>query len=211
MEFLNHKATLAELRPAGLVEVPISGGGGESPGAGANGADGPVRLSLDANGKSVKSVHRAALGLKRALAACDDDLDSSTPIDDRDALPRVIENLLHKHRVNEALVIPVGKWRSVCDVLAFELASDPSWQDVDAEASLHLNTRDPLLLTPRDFHIVPTMLGALMRAAPDDGSGEHDLTIVAAGVGMLVEFRASGAVVLTAANPAFCDELAEMV
>jgi hypothetical protein len=55
------------------------------------------------------------------------------------------------------------------------------------------------------------MLEALRRAAPDDASGEHDLSVVAAGVGLVLEFRPSGAVLMIATNPSFCAELAGMV
>ena len=198
MEFLSYKATMAELRPAGLVEIPETND------------EAIVRFSLEPNGKSVKSVHRGAIGAGDALAHARD-VETRTSVDRAgDALPRLVEDLLHKHKVKEALVIPVGHWRAVCDLLAFELASDPSWQDIDAEASLHLNTRDPLLLTPRDFHVIPLMLGALARASAEVDGGEHDLTLVAAGVGMLLEFRPSGALIMTSANPSFCAELADM-
>lgn len=206
MEFLSYKATVAELRPSGLVEVPVAPPHGTPDEAGDL-----LRLTLEANGKTIKTVHRAAIGAEAALRRCEG-VDPSTAIDNApDALPQLAEDLLHKHKVHEALVIPVGKWRAVCDLLAFELAGDESWQDIDTEAALHLNSRDPLLLTPRDFHILPTMLGALARATPDDETGEHDLSIVAAGVGMILEFRPSGALVLTSANPSFCAELAAMV
>ncbi len=199
MEFLNYKATLAELRPAGLVDIPE----GDS--------EAIVRFSLESNGKSVKAAHRAAIGSEAALKHAGAVETATAVPDPAESLPQLVEDLLHKHKVNEALIIPVGQWRAVCDLLAIELAADPSWQDIDAEASLHLNTRDPLLITPRDFHIIPSMLGALIRATPDDASGEHDLTFVAAGVGMVLEFRTSGALVMTAANPSFCAEMAEMV
>ncbi len=199
MEFLNYKATLAELRPSGLVDIPE--GDSES----------LVRFSLASNGKTVKSTHRAAIGARAALDRAGA-VETATVIPHpAESLPQLVEDLLHKHKVNEALVIPVGQWRAVCDLLAFELAADTSWQDIDAEASLHLNTRDPLLITPRDYHIIPLMLGALIRATADDASGEHDLTFVAAGVGMVLEFRTCGAVVMTSANPSFCAEMAQMV
>jgi hypothetical protein len=199
VEFLNYKATLAELRPSGLVEIP----------EGDNEA--LLRFSLASNGKTVKATHRAAIGSEAALAHAGAVETATTIADPAESLPQLVEDLLHKHKVNEALVFPVGHWRAVCDLLAYELAADTSWQDIDAEASLHLNTRDPLLITPRDYHIIPLMLGALIRSAPDDASGEHDLTFVAAGVGMILEFRTSGAVVMTAANPSFCAEMAAMV
>src|SRR5690606_23716183 len=148
------------------------------------------------NGKSVKAAHRAAIGAAAALKHAGAVETATTISDPAECLPQLVEDLLHKHKVNEALVIPVGYWRAVCDLLAIELATDTSWQDIDAEASLHLNTRDPLLITPRDFHIIPVMLRALLRSTPDDTSGEHDLTFVAAGVGMVLEFRTSGALVM---------------
>ncbi|MGP1309643.1 MAG: hypothetical protein ACTS27_05545 [Phycisphaerales bacterium] len=201
MEFLNYKATLSELRPSGLVPDQSSEG------------DSIVRLTFAPGNAGAKSPapRRAAVGSAAALEHCGQ-VDARHEIADPAAtLPDLVESLLHKHKASEALFVPVGKWRAICDVLALELANDPSWQDVDAEAALHLNSHDPLLLTPRDFHVVPTMLSALLRAAPDDPSGEHDLTIVAAGVGMLLEFRPAGALVMTAANPSFVAELDEMV
>lgn len=206
MEFLNYKAAVAELRPAGLVEIVE-----EAPGSPERDATTLVRFTLEPNAKGIKAVHSAAIGVASALRACADEVDDTTTIPGAEPLAQLVEDVLHKHKVTEALVIPVGKWRAISDLLALELANDQSWLDIDAEASLHLNSRDPLFLTTRDFHIIPRMLEALRRATPDDASGEHDLSIVAAGVGLVLEFRPSGALLMVATNPSFCAELAGMV
>jgi hypothetical protein len=206
VEFLNYKAAVAELRPSGLVEIVE-----ETPGSSERDATTLVRFTLEPNAKAVKAVHSAAIGAPNALRACVDEVDETTSIPSAEPLAQLVEDVLHKHKVTEALVIPVGKWRAISDLLALELADDQSWQDIDAEASLHLNSRDPLFLTTRDFHVIPRMLEALRRAAPDDASGEHDLSVVAAGVGLVLEFRPSGAVLMIATNPSFCAELAGMV
>ncbi len=206
MEFLNYKAAVAELRPSGLVEI-VEGAPADPDG---NASD-LVRFTLEPNSKGVKAVHSAAIGVSKALSACADEVDGTTAISSAEPLAQLVEDVLHKHKVTEAMVIPVGKWRALCDLLAIELADDQSWQDIDTEASLHLNSRDPLLLTTRDFHILPKMLEALRRATSDDATGAHDLSIVAAGVGLVLEFRPSGALLMIATNPSFCAELAEMV
>lgn len=208
MEFLNYKAAVAELRPVGLVEIIEDAP--DDPHSGSDATD-LVRFTLEPNAKGVKAVHSAAIGVSKALAACADEVDETTSIPSAEPLAQLVEDVLHKHKVTEAMVIPVGKWRAVCDLLAMELAADESWQDIDAEASLHLNSRNPLLLTTRDFHIIPKMLEALRRATSDDTTGAHDLSIVAAGVGLILEFRPTGALLMVATNPSFCAELTEMV
>lgn len=193
MEFLSAKELFPDLRAAGVVEVA---------------SEGLVRFDLEPSSKPIREVHRGVVGSERALTRAG--LDGTRVADASERLPALVEDLLHKHRVAEVYIVPVGLWRNVCDTLSFELSSDESWLEIDADAALHLNTRDPLALSTRDFHVLPTMLGALCRAASDDSSGAHDMTIIAPGVGMVLEFSPSGLLRMAAVNAVFCEELAEM-
>lgn len=193
MEFLSAKEVFDVCRAAGVVEVA---------------SDGLVRFDLRSSEKPAREVHHAVAGSRAALTRLG--VEGVEVGDASGRLPGLVEDILHKHRVAEIFIVPVGRWRDVCDTLALELASDESWLEIDADAALHLNTRDPLALSTRDFHILPTMLGALCRAAADDESGRHDMTILAPGVGMVLEFSPAGSLRMAAANAVFCEELAEM-
>lgn len=193
MEFLSAKELFPEFRAAGVVEVP---------------SDGLLRFDMRPSDKPAREVHHAAVGSKAALARLG--VEGVTVDRASERLPGLVEDILHKHRVAEVFIVPVGQWRDVCDTLSMELASDESWLEIDADAALHLNTRDPLALSTRDFHILPLMLGALCRAAGDDSSGRHDMTILAPGVGIVLEFSPAGTLRMAAANAVFCEELVEM-
>ncbi|MEM1165705.1 MAG: hypothetical protein AAGI30_05375 [Planctomycetota bacterium] len=95
------------------------------------------------------------------------DLPCDASIEAGEDLGQAGEAVLALMHLAETLVFPTGRWRDVLDVAAFELASQDRWLDIDSEATLHQNRRDPLLIPPADKHI----LGVLMRACADLGEG----------------------------------------
>jgi len=127
-------------------------------------------------------------------------------------VPERLDALIHAARLPEVAIIPAGLWRTVMDLVAYELATDESWLDVDAEASLHLNTRDPLLLLPPDLHILRTLASALLTAVQNAGGGEpaQDLSIVAPGSAMVFELDHRGAIRVQCANGNVADHLASV-
>lgn len=125
---------------------------------------------------------------------------------EKDHLPRMVDHIIHLLRLNQMLLIPVGKWRKVFDAVAFSLATNEAWQEMDAAATVELNTRDPLLCEPADFHTVMALIGALLR---DAEAADQGLMCVATASPVLVEIVPDGAVRLSLGSPVLADEVAE--
>ena len=137
---------------------------------------------------------------------------SATPRDgativsvERQRIPDVVSHLIHRLHLPQVLLIPVGKWRKVFDAVAFSLAENEDWQEIDAMASVELNTRDPLLCEPADFHTLEALVGALMSDASEPDQG---LTMTCTTTPMLVEILPDGAVRISIGNPVLADEVA---
>ena len=118
----------------------------------------------------------------------------------------VIDSILHKLHHNQIILIPVGKWRSIFDVVAFSLASNEEWQAVDAAASVELNTRDPLLADVSDLHLLCDLIKALMQ---DSDKPDQGLTMITAGVPVALEIVPAGGVRMSFGNQAVAEEIAE--
>jgi hypothetical protein len=125
---------------------------------------------------------------------------------EKDRLPKLVDHIIHLLHLNQVLLIPVGKWRKVFDAVAFSLAQNEGWQEVDAAATVELNTRDPLLCEPVDFHTLVDLIQALLRDAetPDQG-----LMMIATASPVLVELVPDGAVRLSLGSQVLADEVAE--
>jgi len=125
---------------------------------------------------------------------------------EKERLPKVVEHIIHLLHLNQVVLIPVGKWRKVFDAVAFSLANNEDWQEIDATATVELNTRDPLLCEPADFHLLVELIRALLQDAesPDQG-----LMFMATGSPVLVEVVPDGAVRLSLGSQVLADEVAE--
>ena len=125
---------------------------------------------------------------------------------DKQRLPKVVEHSIRRLHLNQVLLIPVGKWRKVFDAVAFSLAQNEDWQEIDATATVELNTRDPLLCEPADYHTLVELIQALLRDAetPDQG-----LMFVATASPVLVELVPDGAVRMSLGSQVLADEVAE--
>lgn len=127
---------------------------------------------------------------------------------DADAFPNLVEQVIHRLALSEVLLIPVGKWRKVFDVVAFSLASNEDWQEVDAAATVELNTRDPLLAGPADFHVVIDLIRTLLS---DAESPEEGLLLTTTGVPILVAIIPDGALRMSFGNRVLADEVMDVV
>ena len=125
-----------------------------------------------------------------------------------DELPDIIDQVVHRLNLHEIVLFPVGKWRHVFDAVAFSLAANEAWQEVDASATVELNTRDPLLCGPADFALVVELIRALFKDAEGPNQG---LILTAAGVPVIAEVVPSGALRLSVGNRALADEVMEFV
>lgn len=123
-------------------------------------------------------------------------------------LPSLVEHIIHLLHFDQVVLIPVGKWRKVFDAVAFSLASNEDWQEMDATATVELNTRDPLLCEPGDFHTLIALIEALLN---DADQPEQGLMMLPTAAPVLVEIVPDGAIRITLANQALADELSDVL
>lgn len=186
MEFVAHDEALALLREQGIREV----------------GEGTDRVSLEFD-DSGEVVH---LHLSCPDSTCAPHSGANTVTMAKDRLPGAVEHILHKLHLSQILLIPVGKWRKVFDAVAFSLADNEDWQAVDTAATVELNSRDPLLCEPADFHTV----SALVRALLDDADRpEQGLMLASTVAPVLVELIPDGAARMSFGNRVLADEVAE--
>lgn len=122
-------------------------------------------------------------------------------------LPDVIDHLVHKLGLKQLFLVPIGKWRRVFDAVAFSLASNAHWQEIDSTASVSLNTRDPLLCEPQDFRMMRDLIAAILSDAeqPDQG-----LMITSTKSPFMVELHPDGTARVTVGGAAVADEIVRM-
>ena len=137
------------------------------------------------------------------------DVEGMTVIDSPpERLPDILEGVLHRLHLEQVLIIPLAKWRDVFDAVAFSLADNEDWQEVDAAATVELNRRDPLLCRPADFATLQALLEALL---PDAETLEHGVTLITPDRPLVVEVDPSGVLRLTLATQVLADEVADLV
>jgi hypothetical protein len=187
VEFVSHDEVVDLLGDYGIEEV----------------AEGSDRIFLRmAEGEGVVRLHLAdkACTTKPAKGA------RVIPIP-KDRLAHTLEGVIRVLHLRQVLLVPVGKWRKVFDAVAFSLASNHAWQEMDATATVELNTRDPLLCEPGDFHLLTELVATLLR---DAEAPEQGLMFIATTSPVLVEVVPSGAVRLSVGSQALADEVADV-
>jgi len=113
---------------------------------------------------------------------------------------------IHKIHEGRTLMLPTSKWRSIFDVVAFSMATDESWQEFDASATIKLNTRDPLLFEGGDEQTLVGLVTALM----NDGEAENQgVYLIPVGAPLLLHIQPGGPVKLYFGNDALADEVKE--
>ena len=187
MEFVEESEVMGLLRQHGIVPSPPKD-------------EGPVHLQM-ADGAGVVRLHLAASG----SAATPDDRAEVMNME-ADRLPAAIDDIMGKLRLTQLLLIPVSPWRHVFDAVAFSLAENEDWQEIDTQATVELNTRDPLLCEPGDFQTVSALIRALLN---DAESPEQGLMLTTTEAPLLVEVIPEGAVRVTLGNQVMADEIAE--
>lgn len=90
-----------------------------------------------------------------------------------DRLATTLETAIHKFHLFPLYLVPAAKWRTVFATVAFGLASNPQWTEIDSTATVELNTRDPLLCDPGHLHV----LGALVRVLLAEGGEDVNATL----------------------------------
>ncbi|MCH2135358.1 MAG: hypothetical protein MK101_02120 [Phycisphaerales bacterium] len=122
-------------------------------------------------------------------------------------LPSIVEHLLNKLHHNQMVLVPVGKWRSVFDIVAFSLAENEEWQRIDAAASVELNSRDPLLADAGDLHVLEELFKALLR---DSDTPDQGLILITVGVPVLMEVVPGKGLRMSFGNEAIAAEVREI-
>ncbi|MCA9291484.1 MAG: hypothetical protein KDA25_10170 [Phycisphaerales bacterium] len=187
MEFVDYAEAIAVLREMGVSEVRRDNGcvSLELPDD-----DEAIHLDLVAPGvPSDGRAHARTIGVGR------------------DQIPDVVEHVLHKLHLQQVLIVPVAPWRNVFDAVAFSLASNEEWQEIDATVSVELNTRDPLLCTPADFNT----LKALLLAVLENGSEPvHTLVLTTTTTPVMMELDARGMLHFSVGNQVLADEIEQM-
>ena len=125
---------------------------------------------------------------------------------DTQGLAGAVAHIIHKLHLSQVLLIPVAKWRNVFDAVAFSLADNEDWQAVDTAATVELNSRDPLLCEPGDFHTIDALIGALLNDADRPEQGLHVTTTAAP---VMVQLVPDGAIRISVGNAVLADEVAE--
>ncbi len=113
---------------------------------------------------------------------------------------------IHKIHEGQTVLLPVGKWRSVFDAVAFSMAEDEPWQEFDASATIKLNTRDPLLFESGDEHTLVELIKSLMK---DGESMEQGIFLIPAGAPVLIHIQPRGPVKFWFGNNVLADEIRE--
>jgi hypothetical protein len=149
-----------------------------------------------------RSAHRTVFANKP-----DHDLDVADA--EKLSIPRekageVLEHILHKLHLAPLLILPIGKWRPVFDLITNALTHNEQWMAIDAEATIELNTRDPLLCEPRDLHLLREMATVILRDGVELAQG---ISIAAIQSPILVEVEPLGGILLTIGNEGLADEV----
>ncbi|MEY3024848.1 MAG: hypothetical protein RJA16_1674, partial [Planctomycetota bacterium] len=100
------------------------------------------------------------------------------------ALAESLDHLLHKLHLAPVAAMPRARWRAILDAVGFSLAEHRGWQDLEAEATLVLNTRDALVCGPADLRTLRTVVEALLL----DGQTHDDgLVLIPTSASLLAE------------------------
>ena len=122
----------------------------------------------------------------------------------REKAGEVLEHILHKLHLAPLLILPIGKWRPVFDLITTALMENEQWMAIDAEATIELNTRDPLMCEPRDLHLLKEMANVILRDGEELPQG---ISIAAIQAPILVEVEPKSGILLTIGNEGLADEV----
>lgn len=122
----------------------------------------------------------------------------------REKAGEVLEHILHKLHLAPLLVLPIAKWRPVFDLVTPALTENEQWISIDSEASIEMNTRDPLVCEPRDLHLLRAVIEVILRDGEEMAQG---ISIAATQAPVLVEVEPAGGILLTIGNEGLADEV----
>ena len=177
MEFVEHDLVWPRLRKQGVVEIDRT--------------ESELHLDLDES-SDVVALDVAAIDHPAAAK-----LPAAVVRVPRAELGAIVEGILHKLRIAESVVIPVGLWRQVFEAVAEPMSAHAQWTEIDSAATVELNTRDPLQVLPGSHHLLRDLVNSVLArgTAPSQG-----LSVVAMGVRLLIEVLPSGQMIVFAGD-----------
>jgi len=113
---------------------------------------------------------------------------------DRDTLPGLVDELLGRLHLNEVLVVPVKNWRQIITTVAYDMADNEEWQEMDTISAMHQNTRNPLAIIRGETPVLISLIEALLKNAE---TPSHDLMITSDVSPLLIEIFHDGALSIT--------------
>ncbi len=117
-----------------------------------------------------------------------------------------IEMLIHKLRVNEIMVIPVGSWRHLFEAVGITMAQHETWRAVDSTVTVELNTRDPLLFLPTELRTLRDLVQAVLSEGRQDC---HGIGITTTGRALVIEVMPVGEVTFHCGNRLIAEQVLE--
>jgi hypothetical protein len=120
-----------------------------------------------------------------------------------------LETVLHKLHLTPLYLVPVGLWRNIFDVVSFGLATNESWQEIDSQASVQQNTRDPILCGPRDLHTLRELVRVLLADGQADAqaSFHRGLSIVGSGQSLIAHVEPTKPVRIVVASVSVAEQI----
>lgn len=186
MEFVSDTEVLGLLKQHGVVPKPCD--------------DERVYLEMTAS----KNVVRMHIATPEATTEPDDG--AQVVRVPAEKISAAIAGVIHKLHLTEVILFPVARWRHVFDAVAFSLASNEDWQEFDTSATVELNSRDPLLCEPGDFHTLEALVQALLTDADDPRQG---LMLASTAAPILLELVPDGALRMNFGSQVLADEASE--
>lgn len=176
MEFVEHSLTWSRLRTQGVVL--------------SEDAPGEVHIDLDDSTAVVTfdiaaddhpQVRTLAAGIRRVP---------------RREFGPIVEGIVHKLKLPETVVIPVGTWRDVFEAVAKPMSTHAQWRAIDAAATVELNTRDPLLFGPEHHHLLRDLVDAVTAGE----RATQGIAVVGVGMRVVIEVLPVGQMVVSAGD-----------
>lgn len=174
MDFVEYQDVLPALKDLGVEEVEDG--------------DGLSRLELGPS-KNLKIIH-----VKAPESRVDPYPEAEVSERSKDEIAELVRELLNRLHLAELLVVPVSTWRDVITCVAYDLAEDEEWQEMDAVSAIHQNTRNPLAITQPEYNVLNDMIASLFR---NGESPKHDVIITSDMAPLLIEIFHDGAISIT--------------
>ncbi len=181
MEFVDIAEVRSELKARGVVESPD--------------ADGGITLVMEGGRTPVVVTLDPSPAAPARPAACDTHTVHCPP----EHLAPTLETILHKLHLAPLHIFPHARWRPILDRVSFGLASNEAWQEIDSQASLEQNTRDPLACGPRDLHTLRELVRVLLADGEPDPAAS--IAIVAAGQRLIAHVEPGRPIRIDVAHP----------